>query len=309
MRIPLWLVVPLCMLFVGMLWWARIRNQGFDKIDLAPVASKTAEQPAPAAVEPPVTPPRAVVVELPQAVEVEPIVEQPQIPLSGLDISPALTEYAEHATLGAGPMIQLATDLEAGGHFQRALLAWERVIDSMEADASQRLSASASIARLRPTLPDWNADPQSTLPLVLHVSTDSSNKAALAPLLDELPKTIARASSAIITVSINVEYAKTKRPDPGVPASIALWFSAGGKNPAATEVAAFLPDPETPETLRAELQRAVFHVVAVNLRKMASPLVAPRVAAAEAKPLEDLSHLITRAQWQLFASSLVKPPS
>jgi hypothetical protein len=296
------------MLFVCMLWWARIRNQGFDKIDVTPVASKAAEKAAPVVLEPPVTPPPPVAVELPPVVDpVTPVVEQAQIPLTGLDVSPAINEYAEHATLGAGPMTQLAVALEAGGHFQRALLAWERVIDSIDADDSQRLSASQAIVRLRPTLPDWNADPKSTVPLILHVTSDGANKAALAPLLDELPKVIARASSAIVAVTVEVEYAKIKRPDPSVPASVAIWFSAAGKNAAVTEVSAFIPHPEAAETLRNELQRAVFNVVAVNLRKVASPFVAPRVATADAKPLEDLSTLITRAHWQHFANSLVKP--
>ena len=306
MRIPLWLAIPLCMLFVGMLWWARIRNQGLNKLDVIPVATRPVEPVTPPVIAEPVeTPPRAVVIEIPQPVE--PVVELPKIPLTGLGISPALNEYAEHAALGADAMIQLATALEAGGHFQRALLAWERVLDSMEAGESQRATACQAIARLRPTLPDWNADPQSILPLVLNVSTDSSNKPLLDPLIVELPKIIAAASSAVVGLSVKVEYAKTKRPNPAVPAGIAIWFTPAGKNAPTTEVATFTPHPATAETLRSELLRAVFNVVAANVGKSASPAIAPRVPAAEAKPVEDLTHQITRLQWQAFATSLTKP--
>lgn len=300
MRIPLWLVIPLCMLFVAMLWWARIRNQ-IEKFDPTPVASQEFDPPPPppVAADSPVTPPPVAIIEAPEPVA--PVVEAPKIPVAGLAISPALNEYSEHSALGAEAMTELATTLEAGGSFQRALLAWERVLDSMEADETQRANACHAIARLRPTLPDWNADPKATVPLVLRVSTDASNKQSLATLLDELPNFIAIASSAIVAISVEVEYAKAKRPDPAVPAGIAIWFSPAGKNSPTSEVAAFTPQAATAEALRQGMLRAIFNIVAASTPKPA------RTPAPEGQPLDDLTHLITRFQWQTFATSLAAP--
>lgn len=308
MRIPLWLVVPLCVLFVGILWWARMRNYGGLPEVPTPVAETPPSQPP--AVEPaPVEPAPPVAVPVP---EPEPVVEVPQIPeipVTNLGISPSLDEYVEHAPLGAPSMAQLATALEAAGQFQRALLAWERVLDSMSANDADRTTAIAAITRLRPTLPDWNTDPKTTLALVLHISTNTSHKQALTPILDSLPKLIGTASSSIVSVEVTPEFSKSTRSNPSVPAAVAVWFTRTEKDSLSTEVIAFTPAAgTTPEALRSQLLAAMFKCIAGELAKSAAPLVAPRLPGDSVSPSEhDFSRSITRAQWQAFAHALVKP--
>ncbi len=304
----MWLVVPLCLLFVGMLWWARIRNhEPLPPADATTPVAVTPPGPATPAV-PAVVPEAPPVQEVVIVPEPEPAIQIPEIPLSGFEISPGIQEYAEHGPLGAPSMIQLATALEAAGQFQRALLAWERVLDSMNAADDQRATACQAIKRLRPTLPDWNADPKSSLPLVIHVSTHTSHKEALTPILNELPKVLATASSAIVTLKVNAEFAKTGRPDPAVPAAVAIWFSRAATDEQTSPVTAFTP--HSGEPLRDQLLSAIFKALAGQIAKSGAPLIAPRAtASAEATAAASLGELVTRAQWQSFASSLATPGS
>ena len=82
-----------------------------------------------------------------------------QLPTGNFLHSPALSEYGTLDDVDTDAMIRLASLLENQGQVQRALLAWERVIDTSKSSASDRSLAVSAIKRLKPTPPPWNPDP------------------------------------------------------------------------------------------------------------------------------------------------------
>jgi hypothetical protein len=130
--VPIFIVLLLAITVVSATWWVGTRDYDFvtppgaeklafarlqaSKIgsvsgpnDLpAPFASKDGQPPKPPEPEPP---------------------KEPEIKLGSLETAPGLEAYAVDSQQGADHLIKLATALEAKGSFQRALLAWERVID------------------------------------------------------------------------------------------------------------------------------------------------------------------------------------
>ena len=86
----------------------------------------------------------AISVPIVKAPEPPPIVEEPEIDLGDLTTPATVQSYGELSPQGAAHLIELATGLEKKGEFQRALLAWERVIDLAPADAAQAATAISS---------------------------------------------------------------------------------------------------------------------------------------------------------------------
>ena len=95
-----------------------------------------------------------------------------------LESSPGLAEYSEHAQKGAAFLSRLAATLETHGESQRALLAWERVIDSCESTRAEFEEAGDALDRLRPILPNWNIDPEGDLNILLQFGTTRQPDAA-----------------------------------------------------------------------------------------------------------------------------------
>ena len=86
-----------------------------------------------------------------------PVVDAPPAQnLGDLGKPPALDDYTDLAANGAAALMERATALESVGESQRALLAWERVLDSTNPEKTEAETAIAAIQRLRPTLADWN---------------------------------------------------------------------------------------------------------------------------------------------------------
>jgi hypothetical protein len=227
----------------------------------------------------------------------------PAIDLGDLQRPPTLHEYAERATKGAAHLIELAGLLEAKGATSRALLAWERVLDSTQPDDRQTRQAIAAILRLRPTLPDWNTDHSATIAICLHASTSKKNVKTLTPLIDQVARDLEHASAGILKVTATTS-TTFKRVNPSAPAPVNLWLTGPTKKSASTAV---LPcTAESPKVLRDALLGTIDILVHDYLGQGAIHTPPPTTTDAK-NPLDPLCARISRLCWQELGSRLNRP--
>ena len=201
-------------------------------------------------------------------------------------------------------MIELATALEQKGEFQRALLAWERVIDFTQPDDAQAIMAISAIKRLRPTLPDWNAKPETAIAISLHAGTGKKLAKILPPILEGVARDVEMAASGILKVKASVTVGKTSTLDKG-PTPVALWLAGPEQKSISTEVLSFTV--ESPDTLRQEVMKTVFQLVRSHLKR--STAYTPPLGLVEGEdPLAALDFHITRLCWSEFATAMNLPP-
>jgi len=237
---------------------------------------------------------------------VEPIViEEPkkEIDLGNLTDPLDLKLYAERATEGSPHLIELAMALEEKGHFNRALLAWERVIDLTRPDGEQSAAAFAAIRRIHPTLPSWNSDPTKAIAITLHAGTGKSMAKTLKPVIAEIATELSNASSGILSFSIKVAAGKTDLTANG-PTPVALWLAGPSKDLRTTEVLSFTVDSE--EELRQDILGTIFQLMRGYLNQTTT-FTTPAALASDEPPLEALSYRFTRLCWQEFGTSLNLP--
>ncbi|RYD17739.1 MAG: hypothetical protein EOP88_24990, partial [Verrucomicrobiaceae bacterium] len=205
MRVPIPVVILLVLAVAGGTWWQNTRHMDFmtppsqarlelvraQAEELFPEVKEPDEPEKPVEPPPPEPPP-----------PVEP--PKPEIDLGDLAAAPTLVDYSLRAPDGVPHLIELATALEEKGEFQRALLAWERVLDLGKPDDSQATTALSAIRRLRPTLPDWNTKPETAITVTLHAGTGKKLAKTIAPVLESVAKDLERASSGIVKVKTQV---------------------------------------------------------------------------------------------------------
>lgn len=303
MRVPIPLVLFLAFAVVTGAWWHGTRNSDFltppSEVKLAEIRVKVeaslpqADHPgdaisAPAATTAPVPPP--------------PPVEEPKptIDLGDLSKPPTLQEYGDVASQGAAKLVELAVLLETKGEFQRALLAWERVIDMGKADETQTLAAIAAIKRLRPTLPDWNTDAATAIPIVLHAGTGKKTAKILESVLQQTARDIEHASAGILKITAKVNASKRELAAKG-PAPIALWMMGPAKDSGSTEVLSFTVG--SPESLHVELQKTVFLLIRGYLARVTTHMPPPALKDG-GNPLEALGCNVTRLSWKDLGTAL-----
>jgi hypothetical protein len=301
-RIPIPVVLLLALAVCAGGWWHGTRHSDF----LTPPSEERL-----AAIR------RNVEASLPQAdhpddaVSVPAVIKEPDPPAPVQEPKPAmefgdlgspatLREYSDAAPKGAAHLINLAVLLEAEGEFQRALLAWERVLDMGKPDDGQTGRAIAAIKRLRPTLPDWNAQPTSAIAITLHAGTGKKTASTLAPVLNEVAKNLENASAGILKVTASVTTGRstssTKKAAP-----VALWLAGPSKESNSTEVLSFTVD--SPKTLREDLDKTVFQIIRGYLSHGPSHTLPPEIAAG-GNPVEALQSHITRLSWQELGTML-----
>ena len=107
--------------------------------------------------------------------------------LGDLVASPGLDAYQNFARRESPDrLFELSSALRARGEFQRALLAFERVIDTSEADPNSRAEAAQGIAALTKNLPNWNIDPSNEMILNLHLGMAHKPSDHLRDVLQEV---------------------------------------------------------------------------------------------------------------------------
>ncbi len=239
-----------------------------------------------------------------KAPEPPPVVEEPQIDLGDLTTPPTLQSYGELSPQGAAHLIELAAGLEKNGEFQRALLAWERVIDLSPADATQAATAISAIKRLRPTLPEWNPKPEAKIQITLHAGMGKKQAATLTPILEGVARDLEAASSGIVKVTATVAAGKTSTSAKG-PTPVALWLAGPDKKSPSTEVLSFTV--AVPEALRGDILKTVFQLIRSHLAR-ATKYTPPAALAEGENPQGALNFRITRLCWSEFAAALNLPP-
>ncbi|MBC8126003.1 MAG: hypothetical protein H8M99_02495 [Gloeobacteraceae cyanobacterium ES-bin-144] len=230
-------------------------------------------------------------------------VVKPTLELGDLNRPPSLQEYADLAPKGTAYLIELSALLENEGQFQRALLAWERILELSKNDESQTKTAISAIKRLRPTLPDWNTDPAKKIPIILHAGTAKKNAKILAPILDQAAHSLESASSGILKITTNINVGKDVRNAKG-PTPVAIWLTGPMKNPVSTEVLSFTSDSK--DTLHDSLLHTVFSLIRTQLSRNKSSTIPPPPGEKE-PPLDALGSHISRANWQDFGNTLNQP--
>lgn len=305
MRVPIPVVILLVLAVVGGVWWETTRHMDF----LTPPPAARLEE---IRVKIESSLPRAD--QMDDAISVPAVVKEtkpppmeepkPTIDLGDLTTPPTLQNYGELSPQGSAYLIELATRLEEKGEFQRALLAWERVIDFTKPDESQAAAAVSSIKRLRPTLPDWNAKPEAAIPITLHAGTGKTLAKTLAPILEGVARDLERASSGTVKVKAAVTAGKTNTSTKG-PVPVALWLAGPDKKSTSTEVLSFTVD--SPDALRQDILKTVFLLVRSHLSR-STAFTPPAGLGDGENPRDALNFRVTRLCWSEFASALTLPP-
>lgn len=301
MRVPSLLVVFLCLLTVTFVWWVSTRGADFltppsearlEEIRRESQASlpvKKLEQDA-ISVRVPVPEPDATV----------PIPDDITVPMDVGDVTtpPVLDTYSDRAPEGADELLALAAALEDQGHLQRALLASERVLDLAQSNPEQILTAINSVKRIRPSLPPWNADPDSALPVTIHVGTGSKFADILPDLLKSLSGDILNASSGLLKAGNKLNIGRSiQATEAATP--VAIWITGGGKNSPSTDVLSFTTD--NPGTLPEDIRKTVFNLIRGHLLKSSSYNPVPETLE---DPRSALDSHISRLLWQEFGTLL-----
>lgn len=295
MRIPILVVVLLCLGVVAGVWWLGTRDHDFltppPESDLAAIREKVASSiPAADHTEEMADESSASPPEPPQEV-IEP---------GDFNKPPTLAEYRDEAWKGAAALAGLAARLEAAGQPQRALLAWERVLDSAPPDPEQTHAAIAAIQRLRSGLSAWNADPQAAIAITLHAGTGNSTAILIEPLLAEIAGELSAASSGVLNISVSVA-SGSDIPESFGPPPVALWFTGPAEDSRSSEVLSFTA--ATPENLRVDVLETLYQLLRGYLGRTAS-LTVPETTAATGNAAGPSPWLVTRLAWLELGSRL-----
>ena len=318
MRVPLSLSILLAILVPMSLWWMSTRKMDFltppSSAELAAIRQKTTASLPPSISEPPKAPPQA-----PLAKAANPSPEkkpEPSIEIGDLNPTPGLSTYAELAPKGARHLIELASLLETAGEFPRTLLAWERVLDSTKAEPAQVAAALAAIKRIRPTLPNWNIDPDGAISVIIHASTGTKLEKNLASILEQNAHDLEHASSGILKVTAEITTKTNSKAPPKGPSKrksnpanvatpVAIRLTGPTENSPTSETLTFAVTK--PEDLQAEILRRIFQLISSRLEQVRA--LPPIAADDDEAPLDALQCRITRLQWEKFARSLNAPPN
>jgi hypothetical protein len=301
-RIPIPWVLFFSIIIVAGVWWHETRYMDFMT---PPPASKLAEIRRKAEVAVPsqehddnaVAPPAVPVPEPPP-----PEPPKPEIEFGDLDSPPSIKEYQDQASTGSAHLIELARSLEAKGEFQRALLAWERVLDTGKSDENQVKTAVSTIKRLRPTLPDWNIDPKKTIAVILHAGAGKKTAKILKPVLEKTAGDLERASAGILKITVEVTAGrdiKSSQPP------IALWITGPDKKSRSTDVLSFTL--ESKDKLAQDVEKTIFQIIRGFIGHGPSQTPPPAISEGEL-PMEAIQSHITRLFWMDLGNRLNHPP-
>lgn len=322
-RVPIPVVLLLSLGAVAVPWWLGTRHMDFLKppteFQLARVRSDVAASfpkrnrvPA-AAANPDQT-----------RTFQSPIKPAPAIDAGDAQAPAPLDAYREHAKKGAAAFIELAVHLEEQSGNARALLAWERVLDACQPDASQRAAAIAGIQRLRPLAAPLYVDPREAKILVLEsvipegVPTEIAD--AMEGLMADCATVLSRHSAGLLRFESRVERPavkpvpkrpkkpvkpKTPTPPPDAPpappAMISLQILLEGESSTSTGLIE-IPVSADPEQLRREILAGSYKLVSSQLAAT-TDFTPPAPLADGDDPTAALGIRITRLCWEEFGKS------
>lgn len=236
----------------------------------------------------------------PEKTEEAIIPEITDLDLGDLESSPGLDSYQKFGTVNTPDrLFELSSALRARGQFERALLAFERIIDTVNADPAALKEAAQGIRTLAPTLPRWSIDPSSEINLVLHLGTAQNPSDQLKSALLEVATLIRESSSHQLAVTPKIT---TSNRGPAVLDSpLTLWIGTSEKKGTVTPVMT-LRTSDDPGQAIADISFAVFQTV----RNQLSELSYPPAPSLQESGQDLLSTYITRLMWRDFAQTLSK---
>lgn len=305
MRIPLPLVSLIAIAVALGLWWGFTRRIDFltpPSAEILEITRQRALGSIPRAEVPlPSQPPTA-----PQADHSPPRRIETRPPESAEQVAtrnPSLDTYANLAAKGSRHLIELSSLMEASGDRQRALLAWERVLDATHPQTTHLTAALEAVKRLRPLVPSWAAR-NAPFPVVIHLNTGSKYEDLVKPLLGQIAADLEHASAGILKVStVFTATRKSSRKTTATP--IALWLTGPGGDAPSTATFSFTVTKST--NLHADILRNLLKLTCNRLAEAdkLTPGASPPKTEA---PLDALSFRITRLRWHEFGQSLNPPP-
>lgn len=327
-RVPIPVVILLSLGAVALPWWLGTRHMDFLKpptaFQLARVRSDIASS----------FPKRERVPDVAADPEQDRAFQSPIKPAPAIDPGNAqapapLDAYREHAKKGAAGFIELAVHLEEQSGNARALLAWERVLDVCQPDASQRAAAIAGIQRLRPLAAPWYVDPREAKVLVLEsvipagVPTETAD--AMEGVMADCAAALSKHSAGLLRFESRVERpaakpapkpprkpAKPKTPvpppPPAPPALISLQILLDGESSTSTGIIE-IPVSDDPEQLRREILAGSYKLISSQLAA-STDFTPPEPLGDDDDPSAALGIRITRLCWEEFGKSFpaVDPP-
>lgn len=306
-RVPVPLAILMSLAVISGVWWYGSRNHDFltppSEARLAEILAQT-QSSLPTADDSDARPAESPEIKPSTPAPLPAEQAKPVIALGDLSKPPSLLEYADLAQNGAGQVIDLATLLETKGETQRALLAWERVLDLGAANPSQTIAAISAIKRLRPSVPDWNTDPSKSITITLQAGTGKKTAKILTPILEETAREIERFSAGILKVRTKLSAAQDTKTATG-PAPVALWLAGSTNDSRTTGVLSFTIG--APETLNDEVRKQVFKVIQGYIGHKGGQTPPP--SWIDGAPVSDaMNHHITRFYWRELGEMLNRPP-
>lgn len=319
-RIPILVVIPLALGAVALPWWIGTKQMDFVSPPGEAELQRIRDAATAAISTPRKNSAQSAVMRQPKLPDREvqsPVKPPPAIDPGDPQATAALDAYREDAGKGAAAMIELAAYLEEQSGHHRALLAWERLLDSSEADAAQRAAAWQGVSRLRPLVAPWGADP-TTAPLILDAAISREPVPPdFVALLEEAARLASGASAGVVTFTTRFEPLKpvptpprrrgqpAANPPPG-PQVLSVQILAGGDAAASTGVIE-LPVHDDPRAIRRELLGAVYRLVA-SQTAATTELNPPDALGDDEDPLAALGTRVTRLVWSEFSKSLQPAP-
>ena len=314
MRIPVWLATLLGLITVALTW--RYGTRGYDF--LGPLAEIADQQHGDSTQFPATSPDGRSLAEIdaphqapPAPLEFSgPPAPSPAAPLplpvithDDPGLPPALDAYLLDAPLGSAELAARAAALERNGQWERALLAWERVLDSGHTDLSWRPQARAAVRRLRGTLPPWNQDPAKTIPLVIQIGADIRFGDTLETAATLAAAQITGASSGLLSVESVVTLGEAAGPESEA-LPVAVWITDAANPPASsTQVLSFTSPPEPPSALSRRILATIYDLVRTHLEEDLGFPPFP-LLDGNGDPFDALETALTRRAWEKFAKSL-----
>jgi len=311
MRVPIYISIPACILVTVVVWYIGSKDKHLAEPPtperLAEISKEWEES------RPNIAPPKPINSAL--LADPTPVIptssaaakNQPEtLPTGDLNLAPSLSEYGTYGDKGAEAMIKLATYLETKAEFQRALLAWERVIDTSNPSDEERQLAVRAIQRLRGAMPPWNPDPTADISLTLHAGATLKDKKMLEDALKMAAGLIDEASGNVVTVDTKASIGKgTGIKTPRIP--IAIWFTRPSTTadgaPAETPPISFMADPKQPELLTSQVEAGVYALLRTHMAAETSFSPLPEYPSG-VQPDDLLKFYVTRLMWREFVKSM-----
>jgi len=293
--VPKKIAIPLLILFPIVIWILGTRKYNF--MEPKPLS---AEEIRPDFAAPPN---RELVKSLSPFGDPPPEVPTPTIPRIELGdnfVSPSLSEYQADSHLGAPSLLQLGEELLAKEDQVRALLAYERILDSTPTGGKGATQAETAITKIKTKLPPWNPDPATRLALQVHLSSarDPSEFEAIASVITEISNS---SSGHLCETQCVVETSPAPSQElPSLP--IAIWITVPGEDPGKPSLSAVTIVPGPDENLDEKILQGLYRLLTTRA-KMVGGLTPPSPLLRGEKATDSILFRITRLTWEKILNS------